>query len=75
MPKKNQIILGKSVVTQLPDPAGGVKMLTFIRKYSANPSPIYAKVSCSRKFRVNGYTHISLMGTLCLPASPSFPRP
>ena len=46
-----------------------------IGKYSANPSPIYAKVSCSRKFRVNGYTHISLMGTLCLPASPSFPRP
>ena len=30
MPKKNQIILGKPVVTQLPDPAGGVKMQTFI---------------------------------------------
>ncbi|MEI6414538.1 MAG: hypothetical protein WCP34_09790 [Pseudomonadota bacterium] len=30
MPRKNQIVLGKPVLTHLPDPAGGVKMQTFI---------------------------------------------
>jgi len=30
MPRKNQIVLGKPVFTHLPDPAGGVKMQTFI---------------------------------------------
>ena len=30
MPRKNQIVLGKPVVTHLPNPAGGVKMQTFI---------------------------------------------